>query len=128
MKKLAILGAILLIALSANAVEPINNGDRVPDFSAIDENGDTWKLSDQRANYIVFYFYPAAFTGGCTKQACSYRDHDPDFNRLGAEVVGISGDEHENLKQFKEFHNLNFTLLSDTDGKIAEMLGVPTKD
>jgi thioredoxin-dependent peroxiredoxin len=128
MKKLSILAAILLIALSANALEPINNGDRVPDFSAIDENGDTWKLSDQRANYIVFYFYPAAFTGGCTQQACSYRDHDSDFNRLGAEVVGISGDEHENLKQFKESHNLNFTLLSDTDGKIAEMLGVPTKD
>ncbi len=119
---------MLLMALSINALEPIDKGDRVADFTIKDENGADWTLSEQRAQYIVFYFYPAAFTGGCTKQACSYRDHDPDFNKLGTMIVGISGDEHENLKQFKEFHSLNFTLLSDPEGSIAEIFGVPTRD
>ena len=122
------LAFMLLLAIAAHAFEPVEKGDKVPDFTAMDENGNEWTLSRQRAQYIVVYFYPAAFTGGCTKQACSYRDHDADFDKLGASIVGISGDEHENLKQFKEFHNLNFTLLSDPDGSIAEIFGVPTRD
>ena len=128
MKRLTFLAFVLLMALSINALPPVDKGDKVPDFTITDENGADWTLSEQRAQYIVFYFYPAAFTGGCTKQACSYRDHDPDFSKLGAMIVGISGDEHENLKQFKEFHNLNFTLLSDPEGSIAEIFGVPTRD
>jgi peroxiredoxin Q/BCP len=128
MKRLVFLAFILIAAISANAFEPVEKGDRVPDFTAKDENGKDWTFSDQRAQYLVFYFYPAAFTGGCTKQACSYRDHDADFDKLRATIVGISGDEHENLKQFKQHHDLNFTLLSDPDGSIAELFGVPTRE
>ena len=128
MKKTSIAVAMLLLAFNIFAAGPLEKGDRVPDFAAIDENGESWKLSDQRADYLVIYFYPAAFTGGCTKQACSYRDHETAFKLLNAKVVGVSGDEHENLKAFGEFHNLNFTLLSDADGKIAELFGVPTSD
>jgi peroxiredoxin Q/BCP len=128
MKKFLFLIPILLLTLNIYAVSPLEKGDKVSNFSATDENGDTWELSDQRGDYLVVYFYPAAFTGGCTKQACSYRDHDPAFKLLNAQVIGVSGDNHENLKAFKAFHNLNFTLLSDTDGKIAELFGVPIKD
>jgi len=128
MKKLFFLIPILLLTFNIYAASPMEKGDKVPDFSAIDENGETWELSDQRADYFVIYFYPAAFTGGCTKQACSYRDHDPAFKLLNAQVIGVSGDEYENLQKFKEFHNLNFTLLSDNDGKIAELFGVPTRE
>ena len=120
MKKIMLILSVLLPACSIFASAPLEKGDRVPDFSAIDENGNTWKLSDQRADYLVIYFYPAAFTGGCTQQACSYRDHEAAFSSLNAEVVGISGDEPENLKAFKAFHNLNFTLLSDAEGKVAK--------
>ena len=67
-------------------------------------------------------------TGGCTKQACSYRDFQEEFQDLDATVVGISGDEVDNLKVFKEAHQLNFTLLSDPDGSVAEKYGVPLKD
>jgi len=128
MKKLFFFIPVLLITLNIYALSPLEKGDKIPSFSAIDENGDTWELSDQRADYLVIYFYPAAFTGGCTKQACSYRDHDKAFGKLNAQVIGVSGDEHENLQKFKEFHNLNFTLLSDADGKIAELFGVPTRE
>ena len=128
MKKLLFIIYVLLITLNIYAVIPLEKGDKVPDFSAIDENGNAWELSDQRADYLVIYFYPAAFTGGCTKQACSYRDHDAAFKLLNAQVIGVSGDEYKNLQKFKEFHNLNFTLLSDADGKIAELFGVPTRE
>jgi len=69
MKKMFFFLPVLLITLDLFAVTPLEKGDKVPTFSAIDENGDTWELSDQRADYLVVYFYPAAFTGGCTKQA-----------------------------------------------------------
>lgn len=128
MKRTAFVVPTLLFAFNIFASAPLEKGDKVPDFSAIDENGNTWKLSDQRADYLVIYFYPAAFTGGCTRQACSYRDHQPAFNMLNAEVIGVSGDEQQNLKAFKDFHNLNFTLLSDTDGKIAGLFGVPATE
>ncbi len=128
MRKLFFLIPVLLLTLNNYAVSSLEKGDKVPGFSAIDENGSTWESSDQRADYLVIYFYPAAFTGGCTKQACSYRDHDKAFGALNAQVIGVSGDEHENLQKFKAFHNLNFTLLSDADGKIAELFGVPTRE
>ena len=104
---------------------PLNVGDDAPDFEAIDDQGKTWKISDQRSDYLVIYFYPAAFTGGCTKQACSYRDHETAFKLLKTQVIGISGDKWENLGEFKKYQNLNFTLLSDQDGSIAGLFGVP---
>jgi len=107
----------------------ITIGDSVPDFIATDDEGSEWKLSDNyRHDYIVLYFYPAAFTGGCTKQACSYRDQNEDFEKLDALVAGVSGDDFENLTRFKKHHNLNFTLLSDPDGNIAKIFGVPVND
>jgi len=128
MKKLFFILPVLLLTLNNYAVSPLEKGDKVPGFSSIDENGEAWDLSDQRADYYVIYFYPAAFTGGCTKQACSYRDQNPAFKLLNAQVIGVSGDDHENLNAFKAVHNLNFTLLSDADGKIAELFGVPVRD
>ncbi len=128
MKRFAFLSFLVLFSMLVCALPPVEPGEKVPDFSALDENGNTWTLSEQRTNYIVVYFYPAAFTGGCTQQACSYRDHKEEFAKLRAQVVGVSGDEYGNLEKFKAHHNLNFTLLSDPDGKIAETFGVPTKD
>ncbi len=128
MKKLFWFIPVLLLTLNIYALSPLEKGDRVPNFSATDENGNVWELADQRADYLVIYFYPAAFTGGCTKQACSYRDHNLAFGEINAKIIGVSGDDQKNLKAFKEFHNLNFTLLSDADGKIAELFGVPTRE
>lgn len=127
----SILGIFLLSFLfnSSGIDTSIDVGDPVPDFTAKNEEGNDWKLSDHyRHDYIVLYFYPAAFTGGCTKQACSYRDQGEDFEKLNALVAGVSGDDFENLSMFKEHHNLNFTLLSDQDGSIAEIFGIPVKD
>lgn len=104
---------------------PIKIGDSVPDFEAVNDQGRSWKLSDHlRINYLVVYFFPAAFTGGCTAQACSYRDLNKELAMMNASVVGISGDEVKNLSLFKQEHDLNFTLLSDQNGEIAKIFGV----
>ena len=128
MKRITFLISFLSLAMVFMAFAPVEKGEKVPNFTGLDENGNSWDLSKQRSEYIVVYFYPAAFTGGCTKQACSFRDHDAEFSNLKATVIGVSGDEYESLGKFKEHHNLNFTLLSDNDGKIAEVFGVPVKE
>ena len=101
-------------------------GDKAPVFTASADDGTTWKLKKYLGKKnIVIYFYPAAMTGGCTKQACSYRDKKDDLNSANVVVVGISGDRVENLRLFKQAENLNFTLLSDEKGEIARSFGVP---
>jgi peroxiredoxin Q/BCP len=80
------------------------------------------------AEYMVIYFYPAAFTGGCTKQACSYRDQKANLAKVNSQVVGVSGDKTKTLELFALEHQLNFTLLADESGEIAKLFGVPTKD
>jgi peroxiredoxin Q/BCP len=73
----------------------------------------------------VIYFFPADFTGGCTKQACGFRDDYKKLAGKGAEVIAISGDTPETHKLFKEHHKLPFTLLADDKGAIASKFGVP---
>jgi peroxiredoxin Q/BCP len=120
----------LLVMNNAQAQETeLKVGDQVKPFTAQDDNGETWKSKKfiGKKNLVV-YFYPAAMTGGCTKQACAYRDSKDMLSSVDAEVVGVSGDEVRNLEFFKSAHDLNFTLLSDPDGEIANAFGVPVKD
>jgi peroxiredoxin Q/BCP len=74
---------------------------------------------------LVLYFYPADFTGGCTKQACGFRDDAKALTDQGVEVVGVSGDSVKNHAAFKKEYTLPFTLLADEDGKLAKAFGVP---
>lgn len=105
----------------------LNVGEDAPDFSAVDSNGKTWQSSSfLKKKHLLVYFYPAAMTGGCTKQACSYSEHIEEWESNEVEVIGISGDSPENLKVFKKAESLRFTLLSDSKGKIAKAFGVPT--
>ena len=109
--------------------EGLQVGEKAPSFQAMDQDGKPWKLQDHTGGrYLVLYFYPAAMTGGCTKQACSYRDHIKQTKDRTFEIVGISGDTPGNLNYFRQAENLNFTLLSDPDGTIAKAFGVPVKD
>lgn len=117
--------ALAFLGLTAVGAE-ISVGDPAPIFSAVDQDGHPWSLSDHLGGKpLVIYFYPAAMTGGCTKQACSYRDYLKESSDPGFIVVGISGDVPENLSVFRQAEHLNFTLLSDADGAIAKAFGVP---
>lgn len=128
--KAVLVSCILLCSLILNAQEvKLNIGDKAPLFRAKTDQAKDWKSKDYiKQKNLVVYFYPAAMTGGCTKQACAYRDDMAKFKGMNTEVVGVSGDDVENLKLFKEAHNLNFTLLSDPKGNIAKAFGVPMKD
>jgi thioredoxin-dependent peroxiredoxin len=130
---LAIGSMLIFLAVmsdSVNAQDPgLQIGDVAPEFEALTAEGEQWHSSDYVGESIlVVYFYPAAMTGGCTAQACSFRDNRSQLLDLGAEVVGISGDEINNLRIFKNTNNLNFPLLSDPEGNIARSFGVPVRD
>jgi peroxiredoxin Q/BCP len=101
-------------------------GEPAPEFEATDDKGQAWKSSDHVGKKVlVVYFYPADLTGGCTKQACGFRDDLDKLADKGVEVVGVSGDSVKNHQLFKKVHKLNFSLLADEEGDIAKKFGVP---
>lgn len=125
---LVALGAITCCGV-ARAQDSLKVGDPAPAFSAVTDDGKVWRSADHVGKKtVVVYFYPAAMTGGCTKQACGFRDLRTRLNKLGALVVGVSGDRPQNLVYFKRANHLNFPLLSDTSGAVARAFGVPTRD
>lgn len=98
-------------------------GDTAPSFSLPDADGNTVSLSDFKGRRVVVYFYPAASTPGCTKQACDFRDNLHELNDAGLDVVGISPDKPEKLAKFRDAEQLTFPLLSDPDRKVLAAWG-----
>lgn len=94
-----------------------------PDFTLPDETGTEHSLKDFAGEWLILYFYPKDDTPGCTTEACSLRDARDDLVGLGAHVVGVSKDDASAHEKFKAKHSLNFTLLSDPEGKTIEDYG-----
>jgi peroxiredoxin Q/BCP len=127
MKRISLISIFILATIAMYSQKTLSIGDKVPLFKATADDGSTWDISKHLGkDFIVIYFFPGALTSGCTKQACSYRDHQGDLSSANAQVVGISGDSPDNLKLFRQAENLNFPLLSDTKGTIANSFGVPS--
>ena len=99
-------------------------GTPAPDFSLLDQDGETVTLSSLRGTKTILYFYPAAMTPGCTTQACDFRDSIASLQRAGYAVVGISRDAPEKLREFRERDALTFELLSDPDHAVHSAYGV----
>lgn len=100
-------------------------GDLAPDFAATDQHGERMRLTDLLANGpVALFFYPKAFTPGCTAESCHFRDLGAEFAEVGAERVGISADSVERQAEFDQANNLGFPLLSDPDRAIAKQFGV----
>lgn len=119
--------AVFGLSLPAFA-DDLKVGDAAPVFQSTDDQGKTWKSDDHVGKkIIVVYFYPADLTGGCTKQACGFRNDMAKLGDKGIEVIGVSGDSVKNHQIFKDVHKLNFTLLADEDGSVAKKFGVPLK-
>lgn len=100
-------------------------GDKLPDFKAIDSNGNVFNSQDYLGKSLVIYFYPKDETRVCTEQACSFRDSYEEFKDLGAEVIGISSDSDKSHQKFASKYQLPFILLSDNDKKLRKLFGVP---
>lgn len=95
--------------------ERLAPGDSAPDFDLQSDTGDSVRLRDLRGRKVIVYFYPAAMTPGCTKQACDFSDSLDSFAGAGYEVLGISKDKPAKLAKFRERDGLTLTLLSDED-------------
>jgi thioredoxin-dependent peroxiredoxin len=106
--------------MSENRLSP---GDAAPDFTLPTDEGSTVTLSDLRGRKVIVYFYPAAMTPGCTKQACDFTDSLDALKAAGYEVLGISPDKPEKLAKFRERDALTITLLSDQDKTVMTEWG-----
>src|SRR4051794_38903094 len=122
-----LLATVLIAAMSiisGNAAESPKAGDKAPLISGKDQDGKTWNLEDVIGKKIVLlYFYPKDDTPGCTKEACGLRDRMSDLKKDDVQVIGVSFDSGESHKAFIAKYTLNFPLLADTDGKIADVYG-----
>ncbi|HEX6278538.1 MAG TPA: thioredoxin-dependent thiol peroxidase [Pyrinomonadaceae bacterium] len=102
----------------------LKEGNKAPDFTAKDQEGNKVKLSDYKGQKVVLYFYPKDDTPGCTKEACSFRDANSVYKKKGIKVLGVSTDDEKSHQKFIEKYKLPFDLLADTDKKIVEKYGV----
>ena len=98
-------------------------GDEAPDFTLPDADGNPVSLSSLRGQRVIVYFYPAALTPGCTKQACDFTAAMPDLGKLGLAVLGISPDPPAKLAKFREKEHITFPLLSDQDKSVLTAYG-----
>ena len=99
-------------------------GKKAPSFSLKDQDGNKVSLNELKGKNVVLYFYPKDNTSGCTKEACNFRDHFPNFGRLDAVIIGVSPDSVESHKKFATKYNLPFRLLSDEKKELVEKYGV----
>lgn len=108
--------------------EEVAVGQPLPELESVDDAGQAWKSAEHVGQKVlVMYFYPGDFTGGCTRQAQTYRDGLARIEELGAEVVGVSGDEVATHQLFKATYGLTHSLLADRQGELAKQLGIPVK-
>ena len=109
-------------------MKPVEVGDIVPPFSLMDQNGNLFDINNLIGKKkLVIFFYPQDGSLNCTKEACYFRDLSDVFDEAGAIVIGISGQSVESHKQFAEQNKLNYTILSDSEGNVRKLFGVPTK-
>jgi peroxiredoxin Q/BCP len=98
-------------------------GDPAPEFEGVTTDGKRVSLNDYRGKKLVMYFYPMDDTPGCTKQACSLRDHNGEIAAKGAAILGVSTQGEQSHQAFTKKYNLNFPLLADTEGKVGRAYG-----
>lgn len=99
-------------------------GDAAPAFTANDQSGNPVSLSDFKGKKVILYFYPKDLTPGCTVEACNFRDNAQLLADKGFTVVGVSADSEKDHRKFIEKHDLNFTLLADTEKEVIKAYGV----
>lgn len=102
----------------------LTEGEKAPDFTAKDQNGNSVSLKDFQGKKVVLYFYPADDTPTCTIEACNLRDNYSDLKKAGLVVIGVSPDDKTSHKKFEEKYDLPFILLEDPTKKIIEKYGV----
>jgi peroxiredoxin Q/BCP len=99
-------------------------GDKVPDFKATDQDGNTVSLQDYKGKKLIVFFYPKANTPGCTAEACNLRDHYASLKEAGYSLLGVSADSEKKQANFRNKYEFPFPLLADEDRSVIETFGV----
>ncbi|OMP30632.1 thioredoxin-dependent thiol peroxidase [Mangrovimonas sp. DI 80] len=99
-------------------------GDKAPDFTAKDEQGNTVSLADYKGRKLVLFFYPKASTPGCTAEACDLSDNYERFQSLGYDILGVSADSEKRQSNFKKKYDFPYPLLADEDKEVINAYGV----
>ncbi len=102
----------------------LETGIKAPDFTLLNQDGESVTLSQYLGKKVILYFYPKDNTPGCTKQACGFAQLYPDFNERGAVILGVSKDSVKSHKKFQEKYQLPFTLLSDPELQVIQAYDV----
>jgi len=102
----------------------LKKGDKAPDFSGIDQNGNTHTLNDYKGKKLVVFFYPKADTPSCTNEACNLRDNYSSLKAAGYELLGVSADSQKKQAKFAEKYKLQFPLLADESHEVLNAFGV----
>ena len=105
-------------------MKPLQAGDKVPEFSVPDQDGNSISLNDYKGKRLIVFFYPKASTPGCTMEACNLRDHYKELQEEGYELLGVSADSQKKQKNFKEKYNFPFPLLADEEKEVINAFGV----
>jgi peroxiredoxin Q/BCP len=121
----SLIAITLLFTASVALADLPKAGDLAPTFVGVDQDGKNFNLTDLIGKKVVLlYFYPKDFTGGCTKEACGFRDRVTDLQKDNVQIVGVSFDTVDSHQKFIATYKLNFQLLADPDGKISDLYGV----
>ncbi|MEJ2584985.1 MAG: thioredoxin-dependent thiol peroxidase [Robiginitalea sp.] len=99
-------------------------GDKVPEFTAMDQDGNSVSLSDYKGKKLIVFFYPKANTPGCTAEACNLRDHYRELQDAGYSLLGVSADTQKKQSNFRDKYEFPFPLLADEDRSVIETFGV----
>ncbi|MBT8263763.1 MAG: thioredoxin-dependent thiol peroxidase [Eudoraea sp.] len=102
----------------------LKEGDKVPQFSSKDQDGNEIKLSDYQGKKLVVFFYPRASTPGCTAEACNLRDNYAELQEQGYHLLGVSGDSQKKQSSFRDKYEFPFPLLADEDHTVINAFGV----
>ena len=112
------------IAMAKEPPITLKEGDKAPDFQALDQHGEQVSLKKLRGEKVLLYFYPKDNTPGCTKEACAFRDNFPRFGDLGIRILGVSPDSAKSHQKFTQKFDLPFQLLVDEEKTIVQSYGV----
>ncbi len=125
MKRLLLSTALFLSLGALLRAAPLKEGDAAPAVTATADDGKPLNLGDvyKKSKYTLVYFYPKAYTGGCTAQGCSLRDDYDELTKRGVSIVGVSTDKVEDQKGFKELNHFQFPLIADTDKVVIKAFG-----
>ncbi|WP_458070332.1 peroxiredoxin [Rhodanobacter sp. BL-MT-08] len=121
-------GSLMSSAAAADSAAGLQVGQKAPAFRLEDQNGKWVTPADFHGRYLVMYFYPKDFTGGCTTEVCTFRDDIAKLRKAGASVVGVSLDNVKSHAEFAAKYHVPFPLLADSDRSVATSYGVLTSD